>query len=220
MFALVDKVRQNSGPKPIRLAHGCPNRKKLWRFLKIGGSVSMCVVPPLGPTYIGESAEAYGLKVRCLHGNMWGNTLWTWGTFLEPIRNFKGTPWEHIRKQGKLKEKKILPSPPLNLKGIKTKAPWEHDCTSHWLDEISLLKRVHNIFLPGLLPLANEHPGSIGEKGRILGKTYGFDIRCYWEHPWGTHWKLGEQLGNMVGTHEQLMKKKPLPHSPCPQNPN
>jgi hypothetical protein len=32
-----------------------------------------------------------------------------------------------------------------------------------------------------------EHPNNIGEKGRILGKTYGFNIKCYWEHPWGTH---------------------------------
>jgi len=55
----------------------------------------------------------------------------------------------------------------------------------------------------------NEHPGYIGEKGRILGKTYGFDTRCYWEHP-------GEHIGNMVGTHQQLMKKKPFPPSPCP----
>jgi hypothetical protein len=33
------------------------------------------------------------------------------------------------------------------------------------------------------LCLGNEHPDYIGEKGRILGKTYGFDIRGYWEHP-------------------------------------
>ncbi len=150
--------------------------------------------------------------------NIWGNTLWTWGTFLEHIRNLKGTLWEHIRKQGKLKKKKILPSPPLNLKGIKTKEPWEHDYTSHWLDEIFLLKRVHHIFFAWAITPGNEHPGYIGEKGRILGKTYGFDTRCYWEHPWGTHWKLGEQLGNMVGTHEQLIKKKPLP-LPLPSKP-
>jgi hypothetical protein len=67
MFALLNKVCQNLGPKPIWLAHCCPNKKKLW-FLKIGGSVLICGVPPLGPTYIGESAKAYGLKVRCLHG--------------------------------------------------------------------------------------------------------------------------------------------------------
>jgi hypothetical protein len=45
------------------------------------------------------------------------------------------------------------------------------------------------------------------EKGRTLGKTYGFEIRCDWEYPWGTHWELGEQLGEMVGTHQQLRGK-------------
>jgi hypothetical protein len=63
---------------------------KLWRLLKIEGYVLMYIVPPLGPTYIGESAKAYGLKVRCLYGEHVG---------------------EHIRKQGKLK--KNLPYPPL-----------------------------------------------------------------------------------------------------------
>jgi hypothetical protein len=28
----------------------------------------MYIVPPLGPTYIGENAKAHGLKVRCLQG--------------------------------------------------------------------------------------------------------------------------------------------------------
>jgi hypothetical protein len=41
---------------------------KLWRLLKIESSVLMYMVPPLGLTYIGESAKAYGLKVRCLYG--------------------------------------------------------------------------------------------------------------------------------------------------------
>ncbi len=41
---------------------------KLWRLLKIKGSVLMYIVPPLGPTYIGESVKAYGLKMRCLYG--------------------------------------------------------------------------------------------------------------------------------------------------------
>jgi hypothetical protein len=22
-----------------------------------------------------------------------------------------------------------------------------------------------------------------------LGQTYGIKMRCYWEHPWGTHWE-------------------------------
>jgi hypothetical protein len=64
------------------------------------------------------------------------------------------------------------------------------------------------------ITLHNEHLGYIGEKGRILGKSYGFDIRCYWEHPWGTHSEFGEQLGNMVGTHQQFMKKKTSSRSP------
>jgi len=40
-------------------------------------------------------------------------------------------------------------------------------------------------------------PTYIGEKGRTLGKTYGIKARCYWEHPWGTHW---EPDGNPLGT--------------------
>jgi hypothetical protein len=43
---------------------------------QIEGFVLMYIVPPLGLTYIGESAQAYGLKVRCLYmENMLGNTL-------------------------------------------------------------------------------------------------------------------------------------------------
>jgi hypothetical protein len=53
-----------------------PKKMKLWRLLKIEGSVLMYIVPPLGPTYIGESAKTYGLKVRCLcMENMLSNTL-------------------------------------------------------------------------------------------------------------------------------------------------
>jgi len=29
-----------------------------------------------------------------------------------------------------------------------------------------------------------------------LGKTNGIKARCYWEHPWGTHW---EPDGNPLG---------------------
>ncbi len=73
----------------------------------------MCVVPPLGPTYIGESAEGYGLKVRCLHGEHVGEHVVNLGNIFEPFRNFKGTLWEHIRKQGQLKKKKFFPLHPL-----------------------------------------------------------------------------------------------------------
>ncbi len=76
MFALMNKVCQNSGPKPK------PNKKKLWRFLKIEGSVLMYIVPPLGRTYIGESAKAYGLKVRCLYGEHVGEHIVNLGNIL------------------------------------------------------------------------------------------------------------------------------------------
>jgi hypothetical protein len=45
---------------------------KLWRLLKIEGSVLIYIVHPLGPTYIGERrttfAKAHGLEVRCICG--------------------------------------------------------------------------------------------------------------------------------------------------------
>jgi hypothetical protein len=82
MFALMNKLCQNSGPQPIWLAHCSPNKKKLWRFLKIEGSVLMYIVPPLGPTYIGESAKAYGLKVRCLYGEHVGEQIVNLGNIL------------------------------------------------------------------------------------------------------------------------------------------
>jgi hypothetical protein len=46
-------------------------------------------------------------------------------------------------------------------------------------------------------------PTYIGEKGRTLGKTYGIKVRCYWEHPWGTHWDPREHIGNALGTKEK-----------------
>jgi hypothetical protein len=50
----------------------------------------------------------------------------------------------------------------------------------------------------------------VGEKGRTLGKTYGIKTRCYWEHPWGTHWVPdGEHRGNMLGTKEKWNKSSP-----------
>jgi hypothetical protein len=47
------------------------------------------------------------------------------------------------------------------------------------------------------LPL---RPTYIGEKGRTLGKTYGFQVRSYWENLWGTPW---EPDGNMLRTMEE-----------------
>jgi hypothetical protein len=44
----------------------------------------------------------------------------------------------------------------------------------------------------------------VGKKGRTLGKTYGIEVRCYWEHPWGTHWGPKEHIENLMGTHWKL----------------
>jgi hypothetical protein len=99
------------------------------------------------------------------------------------------------------------------LKMKKTKASWEHD----WAFPLAGWNYSSQNSLSQFFAWANtpckEHPNYIGEKGRILGKRYGFEIRCYWEHPWGTHWEIGDQLGNMVGTQQQLQKerKKNLP---------
>ncbi len=62
-------------------------------------------------------------------------------------------------------------------------------------------------------------PSYIGKKGRTLGRTYGIKVRCYWEHPWETHWKPKEHIGNLMGTHWELegnkgkMKKNPSPQT-------
>jgi hypothetical protein len=66
-------------------------------------------------------------------------------------------------------------------------------------------------------------PTYIGEKGRTLGKTYGIKARCYWEHPWETHWEPKEHIRNLIGTHRELernmlgtkeKRKKSSPHPP------
>jgi hypothetical protein len=60
-------------------------------------------------------------------------------------------------------------------------------------------------------------PTYIGEKGRTLGKTYWIKARCYWEHPWGTHWEPSEYSGNLMGIwmkHVGNKGKKNPPLSP------
>jgi hypothetical protein len=48
-----------------------PKKMKLWRLLKLEGYGLIYIVPPLGPTYIGERrttfAKTHGLEVRCLY---------------------------------------------------------------------------------------------------------------------------------------------------------
>jgi hypothetical protein len=59
-----------------------PKKMKLWKLLKIEGSVLMYIVPPLEPTYIGESGKAYGLKVRFLYGEHVGEHIVNLGNIL------------------------------------------------------------------------------------------------------------------------------------------
>jgi len=63
---------------------------KLWSLLKIEGSVLMYIVLPLGPTYIGESAKAYGLKVRYLYGEHVGEHIVNLGNIVKTHEELKG----------------------------------------------------------------------------------------------------------------------------------
>jgi hypothetical protein len=51
----------------------------------------------------------------------------------------------------------------------------------------------------------------------ILGKTYEIKARCYWEHPWGTHWEHREHDENPLGTCWELRKNEKK-NSPPTQN--
>ncbi len=78
--------------------------------------------------------------------NMLRNTLWTWGTHWEPIRNLEGTPWEHIGKQGKMEKKSF---PPPKLKRNKSKAPWAFPLAERKINpppcaQIKLAWKVHS----------------------------------------------------------------------------
>jgi len=35
-------------------------------------------------------------------------------------------------------------------------------------------------------------------RGGLWAKHVGIRVRCYWEHPWGTHW---EHIENLMKTH-------------------
>ncbi len=54
-------------------------------------------------------------------------------------------------------------------------------------------------------------PSHIGEKWRTLGRTYGIKARCYWEHPWGTHWELTGPWKEHIGKKKEKWKKSPPP---------
>ncbi len=50
----------------------------------------MYIVPPVGPTYIGESAEANGLKVRCLYEEHVGEHIVILGNSFGTHNELKG----------------------------------------------------------------------------------------------------------------------------------
>ncbi len=56
-----------------------PKKMKLWRLLKIEGSILIYIVPSLRPTYIGERittfAKAHGLEMRCLYKDYVGEHI-------------------------------------------------------------------------------------------------------------------------------------------------
>jgi hypothetical protein len=64
----------------------------------------------------------------------------------------------------------------------------------------SIVKKVETMEAPqnrrfyGKMECLPLWPAYIGEKGRTLSKAYAIKVRCYWEHPWGTHW---EPIGNL-----------------------
>jgi len=86
--------------------------------------------------------------------------LWKtcWGTYWELIGYLKGTYWEHIWNEGKMKKNPSLPPFPPNLKGKKAR---NLECLlgpSHWLHELSLPKRVSSPFLAWANTPCKQHP--------------------------------------------------------------
>ncbi len=127
---------------------------------KIEGSFLEYRVPRLWPTYIHEMrttfAKAYGIKVRC-YGEHVGEPIWNLGNILgtwwESIGNLKGT-WNTLGTREKWKKKTFHPSPFPQTYKEKARHLDGMLGPSHWLHEISLPKRVHHHFWPGLIRLA------------------------------------------------------------------
>jgi hypothetical protein len=76
--------------------------------------------------------------------------------------------------------------------------------------KVQTIKTHKNRRLHGKMKCLPLWPSYIGEKGRTLGKTYGIKARCYWEHPWGTHWEPGNILrtwSNQLRIEHELLFK-------------
>ncbi len=134
---------------------------KLWRLPNMECSLLKDSVHPIWPSYIGERrttfAKAYGIKVSCYGdhvGEHIGNLGKILGTWWEPTGNFKWTHWEQGENEKKQKKNSFPTTPTQNLKGRKARHLECMRGPSNWLHEISLPRRVHHHFWPGLIPLA------------------------------------------------------------------
>jgi hypothetical protein len=132
--------------------HWASKKKKLWRLLKVEGSIFNYRVPPFWRTYVGERrttfAKSYGIKVRCYGehvGEHIGNLM---GTHWVLIGNVVGTHWEPEKNE----KKNPSPPPHPNIEGKKKQG--NLSAYLDWVHEISLTKRVCHHFWPELLPLA------------------------------------------------------------------
>jgi hypothetical protein len=114
-------------------------------------------------------------ETRTTFAKAYGIEVKCYGKHIGNLGNLMGTHWE--------------------LKGDIVGTHWEPEENEKKSSQKSL-----SSFLAWPNTPCKEHPTYTGEKGRTLGKTYGIKARCYWEHPWGTHWEPREPIGNLNGT--------------------
>jgi hypothetical protein len=74
---------------------------------------------------------------------------------------------------------------------------------AHSKKKLKLWRLAHYRKFYGKMECLPLWPTYIGVKGRTLRQII---MRCYSEHPWGTHWKLREHIENLLGTHWEVEK--------------
>jgi len=117
------------------------------------------------------------------------NNLRAWGISREHDENILGTHWEQGRKT-----KNASPPP---------------------TPKVETMEASQNRRFYGKMECLSLWPTYIGEKGRTLGKTYGTKARCYWGHPWGTHWEQGKNEKKNPQLPLQNLKEKKPRHFEC-----
>jgi hypothetical protein len=144
--------------------------------------------------------------------NMLGNTLGTrrtyWRTDENPTGNLKGTVethWEPGKSEKKKSSSRTPPPPKLKRKKKKARHVECMHGPSHWLQEISLPKRVGHYFWPELVPpCKEEHP---------TGGTY-FYLFCFILISWGCltsfffFFFFFWQWANLIGPSQKKKKKR------------